>query len=481
MRPESHSSSFPLLARVVVVLVTCLGGSIATVRVAHADHRPDHTSTTTSSTSRPATTSTTVVATTTTTVATTTTTQAATTTTVGTTATTTAPDTSTTISQSAAATTTSTAPGAAKAAAGTTMPGPKVTEATPTTSVALSTPAPTAAPAGPRPAPPAGAPPTAPTGEDAAASGTHTTPASLAIATRDRPGSGATPLVATILLAIVVMAACFAIQHNLGWGWWPRVAGIAGSGMNVVAQHFVATDTVAATGSRTDPSAARIGGRLVALVGVAARASAEFGGGDRHETLGDITGWVRAAGIGDGIEGIEEAILSSVPGAIDDADLALGTWQIEGAVVLAWVLGLLDELPPHDEAMDPALLSTMLGFPDAEQTRAILRSAGRRRPEQVDDEADRHYSIYWRLQEFAATGETLDLEKFIHGRPSGPLHFERVPLVDGDMAVGGRPIALADPELHDIVRSITTERLRALEWLTRGGPYAAVDDTVDLR
>ena len=59
----------------------------------------------------------------------------------------------------------------------------------------------------------------------------------------------------------------------------------------------------------------------------------------------------------------------------------------------------------------------------------------------------------------------------------GPLHFERVPLVDGDMAVAGRSIARADPEAVDLVLTTTAERLRALNWLRRGGPYSGVDDT----
>jgi hypothetical protein len=222
-----------------------------------------------------------------------------------------------------------------------------------------------------------------------------------------------------------------------------------------------------------DPSPARIGARLVALVAVAARALTEYDGRDVEEARDGILEWVRAVGTTAELEDFESVILLRAPGEMEEAETAHGSWQIEGAVVLAWALDLLDNLPAHDEAVDPAVVSGLLRFPDADATRKLLSSGARRHHAIVDDEAERHYAIYWRLCEFTSNPRELDLEAFVHAGSSGSLRFERVPLFGGDRAVGGVPIADADADSVEVALSIAAERLRALNWLRRGGLYSA--------
>lgn len=224
-----------------------------------------------------------------------------------------------------------------------------------------------------------------------------------------------------------------------------------------------------------DPSIARIGARLVALVAVAARALTEYDGRDVAEARDGILAWVDGAGGAGELEEFEAAMLERPAGGLDEAALAYGSWQIEGAVVLAWALGLVPVVPLHDQAVDPALVSAGVRFPDAAATGAVLRSCTRRHPALVDAEATRQFAVYWRLREFADKGEALDLEAFARSGQQGPLRFDRVPLLGGDLAVAGRPIADSDPDAVEVSLGIVGERVRALSWLRRGGRYSTVD------
>ena len=226
-----------------------------------------------------------------------------------------------------------------------------------------------------------------------------------------------------------------------------------------------------------DPSVARIGSRLVVLLAVAARSLTEYDGRDIDEAREGIVAWVHASDATVEPEDFEVSILQRPVGGLDEAALAFGSWQIEGAVGLAWALGLLPSMPPHDQPVDPAVISGALGFPDASATATVLHASSRRHPAVVDAEAARQYAIYWRLREFAAKGEALDLESFARSSQPGPLRFDRVPLLGGDLAVGDRAIADADPDLVEVSLGIVGERLRALNWLRRGGRYSAVELT----
>lgn len=243
---------------------------------------------------------------------------------------------------------------------------------------------------------------------------------------------------------------------------------------SVTGQVWASTELLLAEGGTPiDPSLMRIKGRLITLVAVAARALTEFDGRDLQEARDGITRWVRSVGMSAELEDYEHGVLVGPTGAMDESELTHSSWQIEGAVVLAWALDLLDELPPYDEAIDPTLMSAILRFPDADSTLEVLRSGTRRHQAIIDEEAERHFSIYWRLVEFAANRTPLDLEAYNRTPQAGPLRFERVPLLGGDLAIGGQPIEYAHPDTVDVALCITAERLRALNWLRKGGAYSS--------
>jgi hypothetical protein len=317
----------------------------------------------------------------------------------------------------------------------------------------------------PPPAAASSAPPE-PAGDAVAISATNRR-SSIVVPTDGSGGGGMSPAVKVLAVLLALTACAVAVGRRLGF------AGAAGAGQ---AGTVTRAGLPAGGGRLSGPATERVGHRLVVLVAVAMRALSKCGGRDVHED-DDVSAWARAGADDDEVDDLEDAILARPPDALHAQLVAHGTWQIEGAVVLAWALGLIDELPPYDEPADPSLVASTVAFPDAEATAALLRSATRRDQAQIDARTKRLLSIHWRLKDFAATGEALDLASYGRSNPDGPLRFDGVPLVDDDMAVAGRSISDADPESVEVAASITAERLRALRWLSEGGRYSAI--TVD--
>ena len=227
------------------------------------------------------------------------------------------------------------------------------------------------------------------------------------------------------------------------WRWRPAIAVGAGASIPGPATGDLIEDETA-DGVAVDPRTERMAARLVALLALTQRAQFECQGRPLPTTWDAVIDWVAAAGAGPGLEAHEQAILRRPTGALDDAEVAMASWQVEGAVVVTWALGLLDELPPTDEAVDPVLISGAVGFPDAARTLEVLGSARPRGRDQIDAEVVRHERILRSLQE---------------------------------PGVAGWPSGARDSEAVDVSVGITTERLRALYWLrdTAGHPAVGID------
>jgi len=84
--------------------------------------------------------------------------------------------------------------------------------------------------------------------------------------------------------------------------------------------------------------------------------------------------------------------------------------------------------------------------------------------------------VHWRLREFSLRRGTVDLERFARESWFGGFDLERIPLVAGDLAIGGVAIANADPNKVRACGSIAMERHQAINWLLGQCPvYSEVD------
>lgn len=163
------------------------------------------------------------------------------------------------------------------------------------------------------------------------------------------------------------------------------------------------------------------------------------------------------------------------------------SWWLEGAAMLAWALGAIEELPPFDLQVEPELLGRI---PNPSSL-ATFRNEARLRP--VEElEAARSAAELWnwrsRTRELQQSGFTMpeELKKpgmsslddvvrltTAHAMQEGTI----ARAIDGDFGARGKAYgALSDDEWHE-VRSVAVERHRALNWLCGRAPDNAWDAT----
>lgn len=264
-------------------------------------------------------------------------------------------------------------------------------------------------------------------------------------------GGAGTPFAALLVAALVAGVAALALAKRFGWlalpvlaasRWRPATAVGAAAPLPGPAGDDLVGDATAG-GVAVDQRTEQMAARLVALLALTQRAQFERQGRPLPTTWDAVVDWVAAAGAGPGLEAHEQEILRRPTGALDDAEVATASWQVEGAVVVTWALGLLDELPPTDEPVDPVLISGAVGFPDAARTLEVLGSARPRAREEIDAEVVRHERVLWSLQERSGAG---------------------------------RPTEAEGSEAVEVSLAITTQRLRALYWLqdTAGRPAVGI-------
>lgn len=222
------------------------------------------------------------------------------------------------------------------------------------------------------------------------------------------------------------------------------------------------------------PSGDQVKRRLIVLTAVAARGFAEAEGEFLDEARRGILRWVDGLDVGAELEPPERAVLEAAAGRVPQMDQVKASWRTEGAAVLAWALGVLD-LTPHDQPIDSGDLSSALGFPDPDSTRAVTSALAMRPRSELDQLAERLFAVHWRLREQSLRPRALDFAEFARTAWFGPLDLEGVSLVDGDLGLGGRAIADADPAAVATATSVVMERHLAANWLRHGSLYSETD------
>lgn len=90
----------------------------------------------------------------------------------------------------------------------------------------------------------------------------------------------------------------------------------------------------------------------------------------------------------------------------------------------------------------------------------VLRS-----PEELQWLRRRLVTVHWRLRDLFVKDRAMDLEAMVRSAPPGIFNLEGIPLVDGDLAIGGVPLIRVDPREVQERLNAAEERLRAIHWL----------------
>jgi len=149
--------------------------------------------------------------------------------------------------------------------------------------------------------------------------------------------------------------------------------------------------------------------------------------------------------------------------------------------VLAWALKRY-ELPPYDQTVDMLTAADGVGFPNTDSARALLNSATLRPSAEIDACARQITIVHWRLRQFRRNPGPMDFSDYLKKHPSSKKSwFDGLRFVEGDLAIGEKPVANIDDDQFETCRSIAKERQIAAYWLQGDHQvYSKVDDSTIL-
>ena len=227
------------------------------------------------------------------------------------------------------------------------------------------------------------------------------------------------------------------------------------------------------------PAASRVVNRALILLAVSMRGLLEQDAGKPEQAkaeglrreLGDWVGHSPAV-----LEECEEAeleLLDAPLGTLDQQSVVDAVWRAEGAQVLLWALDARP-LPAHDAQEHPYQVAKECGVL-GETLPAALATPHLRSPEEIETQRRKLLGIHWRLRELKMRPQAADFVAFAGKNWFGGFSLDGIAIQGTDLAVGGKPISEAEPQLVELTRSIANERHQAANWLIGVHPiYSSV-------
>lgn len=220
--------------------------------------------------------------------------------------------------------------------------------------------------------------------------------------------------------------------------------------------------------------------RLAVLVAVSARGFIEVDEDldDKDDVIASELAFYDVLELGRDAEPDEEALIRAPGGTLAPQAAIDAVWRAEGMAVLAWALGHLATLPPFDETADLGDVARALDLPwsDPSDVRAV-RSPHLRLTADLHDLDTQLLTAHWRVRQFGLDGVALDYVSMVPTFEWAQLSLDGLAVADGDLAIGGDPIAEADPDHVRAADSILRERRLAVSWLLGCDPLYSEGDT----
>jgi hypothetical protein len=216
----------------------------------------------------------------------------------------------------------------------------------------------------------------------------------------------------------------------------------------------------------TPPTPTQVARRSLTLSAVACRGFLELkaDSAESAAVTGQITDWLTQLDLHGAIEPQEAAILRYPLGRLERQAAVNSSWVIEGLAVLAWALGRY-HFPKHDEQVDPYAVTDALDFLGDEAAN-LLRLPELRTAPELQACRELLYDVHCRLRGYLREASRKDITAWIDKEWLDLLHLDADRLImDGDLAVAGKPIFRADKQSVQACEHIIRERHRAAIWL----------------
>jgi hypothetical protein len=176
--------------------------------------------------------------------------------------------------------------------------------------------------------------------------------------------------------------------------------------------------------------------------------------------------WLERQAVAAEASAAESAALQAAAGTLEPQARERFAEAGEAAAVIAWALRRAP-LPAFDADADAAAIAAALGWL-ADAGAALSTSARLRSREELGSYLDAVSAVHWRLRNAIATpdGDAVSMARWAADRYAWPEDVAPLGIApNGDLALGGGPIAAASPpELLSALRRIR-ERHRATLWL----------------
>lgn len=177
-----------------------------------------------------------------------------------------------------------------------------------------------------------------------------------------------------------------------------------------------------------------------------------------HDTWGEAEAW-------------EVRALETRIGSLPEKDQWSLTWKTEGALILAWSLGLTS-LPEYDQEGN---IQDLRSITEAvEDGTATLALRSRTEIEKLDAQL---LAIHWRVRQFYLKREAMDFAAFAPTAWFGPLDLTLARLTNNDLDIHGTAISECEEESWRRVSGLMEERRKALSWLLGGSAIYSECDT----
>jgi hypothetical protein len=207
-----------------------------------------------------------------------------------------------------------------------------------------------------------------------------------------------------------------------------------------------------------DPERVLIRGLVLCHLGLRASLDLQAGHPRAHELHEELKEWATTHPIPSELEEHELARIMVPLGELRPADLLECTWEFEAAAVMGWALGLI-ALPTFDELASGDEVLAAFGTDDPQVMRAVLAELDLRPGEDLRAASARNRLVRVRLAEKHFAGDP----------PSDAWRAEAfhlgLPLIEGDLALDGRPVSEAPAHRLEECLLATGPRRRAIRWL----------------
>lgn len=237
-------------------------------------------------------------------------------------------------------------------------------------------------------------------------------------------------------------------------------------------------ERVEGDGDLNPPDARRAARRAAVLATVALRGLAStWSHEDQVEFLPKLRSWFDAAELADEAEPAEAKIIAAPASELDQRSALNSAWRWEGVGVLVAAVGRLP-LPSFEQPFDPKPCGDAAGlFAKREAFDELIASAAFAASFDRFAFADQMLAVHWRLTQWRVKpGEPADFVGYAQRIDWATFNLAGLPIVDGDLAIGGRKITQADAKNISMAISIVLERHRAANWLTGWNElYSAVE------